>query len=190
MTIIFSFKKNESVWIACDRYITYGDIVINPKQDSKLVHMTNAIIGGAGDLTIRNHLELYVSKGEIINTEFNTKNDVMQFFINFKKYMTKVGGLGEAEHNQVQQFQNAGFIVATRENIFEVDEDCGVLEFDRFAAGGRGEEMAMALLEYFYTFKKNIDPETMTKRIMKVVYKYQNSCGGSPTLINVTETLG
>jgi ATP-dependent protease HslVU (ClpYQ) peptidase subunit len=189
MTIIIGFKKDNQVWIACDRYITYGDLIVDPKLDSKLVHMANAVIGGCGDLTIRNHLELYISKGNNYEIVLSSKNDVMQFFINFKKYLTKTAGLGEAEHNQVQEFHNSGFMVATSDRLFLVDEDCGVIEFDRFCCAGRGEEMGLALLEYFYTFKKSTKPETMVKRIMKVIYKYQNSCGGQPTLVNVTQEI-
>lgn len=187
MTIIISFKKDDNVWIACDRYITYGDMVIDPELDSKLVYLDNAIIGGCGDITIRNHLELFVTLKNNKQAKFEDKNDVMRFMISFKRYMKITAGLGEAAPNQVQQFSNTGFLVATKDKMFEVDEDCGVLEFDKFVAVGRGAEMAIALLEYLYQFRKSATAEEVTQKVLPIVYKYQTSCGGKWTLLNVTE---
>lgn len=189
MTIIFAFKKDNEIWLASDQCISDNDVVYYSKLDSKTVKLENAIIGASGDCTMRNHLELFVTLKNNLSAPFASKTDVMHFFINFKRYLSRVAGLGDAEHNQIQNLHNSDFLIATRDKMFWMDEDCGIMEFDKFVAIGRGKEMGTALLDYLFTYKKSLSPQELTSRIMKVVFKYQNTCGGKVTLTNVTNDL-
>lgn len=66
MTVIMAVKRDGEVWLGSDTRITYGNdtkVDCSIEHDSKLVFLKNAIIGAAGDITIRNYLELFVSKG-------------------------------------------------------------------------------------------------------------------------------
>ena len=65
MTVIMAIKRNNEVWVGSDTRISSGDFKIDCEieQDCKLVLLDHAVIGAAGDLTMRNLLELFVSRG-------------------------------------------------------------------------------------------------------------------------------
>lgn len=110
MTVIMAIKRNNEVWLGSDTRITCGiehKVDCEIKQDCKLILLDHAVIGAAGDLTMRNLLELFITRGSK-ETIFETKLDVVGFFLRFKKFLKRHAGLGESEQNQVQNLHNTG----------------------------------------------------------------------------------
>jgi len=189
MTVIMAVKRNDEVWIGSDTRITFGNdygIDFDTEHDSKLVLLDNAVIGGAGDVTVRNFLELFVSKGAR-ETVFETKLDVISFFIRFKKFLKRYAGLGESEPNQVQNLNNTGWIVATKNKIFEVDQDGSVLEMPKMSVIGSGCFSAMAVLEYIFIHQPKFSTPKAMARAHEIAIKHNLSCGGPQVQLNVTK---
>lgn len=191
MTVIMAVKRNDEVWVGSDTRITFGNdykLDCNVEQDSKLVLLDHAVIGAAGDLTVRNLLELFISKGGR-EAPFDTKLDVISFFIRFKKFLKRHAGLGESEPNQVQNLNNTGWVVATKTKIFEVDQDGSVLEIPDVCVIGSGSFSARAVLEYIFTHHRSFSTQKAMSRAHEIAVKQNLSCGGPQVQINVTQVL-
>lgn len=192
MTVIMAIKKDGEIWVGADRRINYDHFIVDPTQDqdSKLVHLNHAIIGGAGDITIRNFLELFVSRG--VNKEFlfSGKLSVMEFFISFKKFLKRHAGLGDADSNQVQNLQNTDWLIATRTHLFEMNEDGGILDTGNLCVVGCGQLTARPILSYLMENHPELSAEEMLRRAYKIVLRYDGGCGGDLQVVNLTKTLG
>lgn len=191
MTVIMGIKRAGEIWIGSDRRIGEGDYVIDPSEetDSKLVYLNHAIIGAAGDITMRNFLELYVSKGDHKEFPFTNKLSVMEFFISFRKYLKRQAGLGPSDSGQVQNLENTSWLIATKDKLFEMDEDGGILEHAELCAIGSGSIVARTLLEYMMDHQSNLDPALMLSRAHTHVIRRISGCGGSQIQVNVTTKL-
>ena len=190
MTVIMAVKRNEEVWVGSDTRITAGDYKIDNEieQDCKLVMLDHAVIGAAGDLTMRNLLELFISRGAK-ESLFENKLDVITFFLRFKRFLKRNAGLGESEQNQVQNLQNTGWIVATKDKIFEVDQDGAVLEIADVCVIGSGTYSARAVLDYVLTYQPKFSTSKAMFRAHEIAIKHNLSCGGNQVQINVTKLL-
>lgn len=190
MTVIMALKKDSEIWVGADSRLTAGDFPIDcpAEHDSKIVLMDHAVIGAAGDLTMRNLMELFVSKGPK-ETEFNDKLDVIAFFLRFRKFLKRHAGLGEPEQNQVQNLHNTGWLLATKNKIFEIDQDGAVLEVPQFTVIGSGTTTARAILEYMTKYQPNLSPSKTMRRAHEMATKHNLSCGGIQIQINVTKFL-
>lgn len=191
MTVIMAIKRNDEVWVGSDTRITAGidyKIDCNVEQDCKLVLLDKAVIGAAGDLTMRNLLELFVSRGAK-EASFESKLDVITFFIRFKKFLKRHAGLGDPEQNQVQNLYNTGWIVATKDKIFEVDQDGSVLEIPDVCVIGSGSSSARAILDYIFTYQPNFSTAKAMRRAHEIAIKHNLSCGGIQVRMNVTKVL-
>ncbi len=190
MTVIMAIKRNDEVWLGSDTRITSGDFKVDCKveQDSKLIVLDHAVIGAAGDLTIRNLLELFISRGAK-EAAFETKLDVVSFFLRFKKFLKRHAGLGESEQNQVQNLWNTGWVVATKTSIFEIDQDGAVLELPDICVIGSGSPTARAVLEYIFTYQPKFSTTNAMLRAHEMATKHNLSCGGPQVQINVTQLL-
>jgi ATP-dependent protease HslVU (ClpYQ) peptidase subunit len=190
MTVIMAVKRNDEVWVGSDTRISSGDFKIDYdiEQDCKLVILNHAVIGAAGDLTMRNLLELFASKGAK-ETVFESKLDVIAFFLRFKKFLKRHAGLGESEQNQVQNLWNTGWVVATKTAIFEVDQDGAVLEVPESSVIGSGCYSARAVLDYIFTYQPSFSTSKAMLRAHQMAVKHNLSCGGPQVQINVTKLL-
>jgi len=202
MTVIMALKRNGQVWLGADTRITDGDYGIDYQvsehedfhhsleMDSKLVLLDHAIIGCAGDVTMRNYLELFVSRNKNKTLPFDHKLHVIEFFIVFKKFLKKEAGLGDSGSNEVQGIHNTSWLVATPERIFTVDYDGAVLEYPVMCAVGSGTYSARAALEYMLEYQPKILPTKMLERAHEIVVRHNLTCGGNQIQINVTKALG
>lgn len=190
MTVIMAIKRNNEVWVGSDTRISSGDFKIDCeiKQDCKLVLLDHAVIGAAGDLTMRNLLELFISRGAK-ETVFETKLDVITFFLGFRKFLKRHAGLGESEQNQVQNLHNTGWLVATKTSIFEVDQDGAVLEIPDVCVIGSGSLTARAVLDYIFTYQPKFSTPKAMLRAHEMAIKHNLSCGGSQVQVNVTKLM-
>jgi ATP-dependent protease HslVU (ClpYQ) peptidase subunit len=192
MTVIMAVKRAGQVWLGSDTRITYGNdfkVDCPIDLDSKLVKLETGIVGAAGDITMRNYLELFVSKGDNAKTPLDTKLDVIEFFINFKKFLKRHAGLGDADSNQVQNLHNTAWVIVTKDRIFELDEDGGILECQDMCVIGSGAVAARSVLDYIFTHQPKLTTETALQRAHEVTVKNNISCGGEQVRINVTELL-
>lgn len=190
MTVIMAIKRNEEVWMGSDTRITSGDYGVdcNVEQDSKLVFLDHAVIGSAGDLTMRNLLELFITRGAK-EAVFETKVDVITFFLRFKRFLKRHAGLGEPEQNQVQNLHNTGWIVATKNKVFEVDQDGAVMEITGVCVIGSGGISARAVLEYVFSHQPTLSTPKAMQRAHEIALKHNLSCGGSQVQVNVTKLM-
>lgn len=191
MTVIMALKRNDQVWLGSDTRITDGEYKVDfslSGMDSKLIILNNAVIGTAGDLTVRNYLELFVSKQKKPFL-FDHKLDVIEFFIAFKKFLKREGGLGDAGYNEMQGVHNASWLVATASQIFTIDQDGAVLEHPEMCVIGSGTYTARAILEYMLQYDPKLSPFKMLSRAHEISVKHNLTCGGKQILLNVTKTL-
>jgi hypothetical protein len=189
-----ALKRNDQVWLGSDTRITDGDYGIDYEvsdsshcsleMDSKLVLLDNAIIGVSGNLTMRNYLELFVSRGKNRSMPFEGKLHVVKFFISFKKFLKKEAGLEDSGPNEGMEW-----LVATPERIFTVDQDGAALEYPVMCVIGSGTYSARAVLEYMLEYQPNLSPSKMLERAHEVTVRHNLTCGGRQIQINVTKTL-
>jgi ATP-dependent protease HslVU (ClpYQ) peptidase subunit len=187
-----AIKKDGEVWIGSDTRIVYGNdfkIDCSLEQDSKLVVLDHAVIGAAGDVNMRNYLELYISKGNKKSVKLSSKLDIIEFFINFKKFLKRHAGLGESNLNEVQNLNNTAWLIATKDKIFEFDQDGAILEVADFCVIGSGSIAARAILEYISTYQPKFSASKTMLRAHEVAVKHTLSCGGPQVQINVTKNL-
>lgn len=192
MTVIMAVKRDGEVWLGSDTRITYGNdtkVDCSIEHDSKLVMLKNAIVGAAGDITIRNYLELFISKGDNIEAPFDTKLQVIEFFIRFRKFLKRHAGLGESMMNQVQNLENTDWIVATRNKIFAYNQDGGTLEMADVCVIGSGSPSAKAALDYMRIYQSNLPIQKVLERAHKMAINNNLSCGGPQVQVNVTKVL-
>lgn len=192
MTVIMAVKRNNEVWVGSDTRITSGcdyKIDCSIEQDSKLVVTDHAVIGAAGDLTMRNYLELFITRGTNKEALFDSKLDVITFFIRFKKFLKRHAGLGEPELNQVQNLYNTGWLIATKNKIFEVDQDGAVLEITDICVIGSGGMTARAILEYIFQYQPQFSTPKAMLRAHEMAIKHNLSCGGPQVQVNVTKLM-
>lgn len=191
MTVIMGIKRAGEIWIGSDRRIGFGDYVMDPPEsvDSKLVYLDHAIIGAAGDITMRNYLELFVSKSDNREYVFDTKLSVIEFFIHFKKFLKRHAGLGGSDSGQVQIMGNSDWIIATKDKLFELNEDGGIMELDDICAIGCGQIVARTTLEYMFEYQPELDPATMLGRAHSHVVRRVSGCGGTQIVVNATAKL-
>lgn len=192
MTVIMAIKKNKEVWIGSDTRITYGidyKIDCSPEHDSKLVKLDTAIIGAAGDITMRNYLELFISRSDNASVPLTQKLEVIEFFINFKKFLKRHAGLGESEQNQVQNLMNTSWLVATKDKIFEYDQDGGIVEMAESCVIGSGAPAARAVIEYISLHQSSLSASKTMERAHEIAIKQNLACGGPQLQINVTKLL-
>jgi ATP-dependent protease HslVU (ClpYQ) peptidase subunit len=185
-------KRGGDVWLGSDTRITYGNdfkIDCAIEHDSKLVVMKNAIIGAAGDITMRNYLELFISKGDNRESPFETKLDVIEFFIRFKKFLKRHAGLGESMLNQVQNLDNTVWLVATKSKVFEYDQDGGIVEIADVCVIGSGGTSARAVLDYIFEHQPTLSVPKAMVRAHDIAVKNTLSCGGPQIQVNVTKLL-
>jgi ATP-dependent protease HslVU (ClpYQ) peptidase subunit len=196
-----ALKRNEQVWLGSDTRITDGDYGIDYQvsehedfhhsleMDSKLILLDHAIIGCSGDVTMRNYLELFVSRSKNKALPFDHKLHVIEFFIAFKKFLKKEAGLGDSGSNEVQGMHNTAWLVATTERIFTVDYDGAVLEHPEMCVVGSGTYTARAILEYMLEYQPTLAPSKMLGRAHEIAVRHNLTCGGSQILVNVTKAL-
>lgn len=191
MTIIMGVKRAGEVWIGSDRRIGDGGYYEDPSDsiDSKLVFMDHAIIGAAGAITMRNYLELFVSKSDNKEYVFDTKLSVIEFFIHFKKFLKRHAGLGGSDPNEVQNIADTDWLIATRDKLFNLNEDGGIMEMEDIIAIGSGQVVGRTALQYMKTYDQGLTAPEMLKRAHALVCSCVSGCGGEQVLVNATEKL-
>lgn len=192
MTVIMAVKRDGNVWLGSDTRITYGNdtkVDCSPEHDSKLVLLRNAIIGAAGDITMRNYLELFISKGDNVEAPFDSKLHVIEFFVRFRKFLKRHAGLGESMMNQVQNLENTDWIVATKNKIFGYNQDGGTIEYPGTYVIGSGSDSAKAVLDYIAEYQPTMSVEKTLARAHEMTTKNHLSCGGPQVQVNVTKAL-
>lgn len=187
MTVIMALKRDETVWLGSDTRITEGDYKldypVSGDMDSKLLFLKHAIIGSSGMVTLRNYLELFLTKGKNAQHPFESKLKVIEFFLSFKRFLKKEGlveGPGPIE---------AQWLVATPTQIFTVDQDGAVLEYPEMCIIGSGTYSARAVLEYMIAYQPSLSAQRMLERSHDITLRHNLSCGGKQIIINVTRRL-
>jgi ATP-dependent protease HslVU (ClpYQ) peptidase subunit len=187
MTVIMALKREGEVWLGSDTRITEGDYKldypISGDMDSKLLFLENAVIGASGMVTIRNYLELFLTKGKNAQHSFESKLKVIEFFLSFKRFLKKEGlieGAGPIE---------AQWLVATPTQIFTVDQDGAVLEYPEMCIIGSGTYSARAVLEYMIAYQPSLSATRMLERAHDITLRHNLSCGGKQMVMNVTKEL-
>jgi len=191
MTVIMAVKRAGEVWLGSDTRVTEGDFPVDMdlRQDSKLLLLKNAVIGAAGDLTMRNYMELFVTRGNNGEFPFQDKLDVIEFFLAFKKFLKKHAGLGGSDMNQVQGIHNTQWLIATRKQIFTLDQDGAILEHPEMCVIGSGTYTARAILEYIQRYQPSLPVPKMLARAHDLSIRHNLSCGGDQLQVNVTKEL-
>lgn len=191
MTVIMALKRLGEVWLGTDTRITEGDYKVDysPMMDSKVLTLQNALVGAAGELTMRNYMELFVGKDENYIHPFENKLDVIEFFLKFKRFLKRQAGLGSSDINQVQGMHNTQWLVATRSQIFTMDQDGAILEFPVFCVIGSGTHTARAILEYLTTYQPKLSPGTILSRAHEITIHHNITCGGNQIQVNVSKEL-
>lgn len=193
MTVIMALRHSGQIWISSDTRITEGDFKVdfsnNDKMDSKLLHLENAIIGAAGDLSLRNYMELFVSRLKGGAFKFESKLAVIEFFIAFKKFLKREGPSDSGTMHTQGNATDASWLVATATQIFVVDQDGAVLEYPVMAVIGSGTDTARAVLEYVLKYQPTLNVPSMLFRAHEIAVQHNLSCGGKQVVINVTKRL-
>lgn len=192
MTIIIGLKRNNEVLLCADRRISSGDLYSDSYGeegfDSKLVVASNFVIGSSGSISIRNMMELFLQKEEILNFEIESKIDVIEFFLKFKKFVHKRLGLGSPDTNSPQELHGADWLVATRDKLFEINQDFAVMDTPKVALIGSGSYIGLGAISILLEEKPELDNVSLLEKTHRVVLKHQYNCGGSPQIINATNT--
>lgn len=191
MTVIMAVKRAGEVWLGSDTRVTEGDFPVDMdlRQDSKLLLLKNAVIGAAGDLTMRNYMELFVTRGNNGEFPFQDKLDVIEFFLAFKKFLKKHAGLGGSDMNQVQGLHNTQWILATKTQIFTLDQDGAILEYPELCVIGSGTYTARGVLGYMLKYQPKLPTHVMLTRAHDLSIQQNLTCGGPQFQVNVTKEL-
>lgn len=188
MTIIAALKHEDEIWMMSDRLLTWGYTGRSDLPEfSKIVRFKNAFIGQSGTGVYGTALS-YLAEREPkrYKSAFDTRWDVLDFFIHYRTFMQEKFVLGHAKENDVPQM-NASFLVVTADKIFEVAGNRDVTEYDNFTAIGCGSEYAVGAMDALYGVLNC--PQEILQRAYQTCCKHNIGCGGEIEIINVTRAL-
>jgi ATP-dependent protease HslVU (ClpYQ) peptidase subunit len=152
--------------------------------EKKTIVLENAILGFAGDVSMQNLMEYFLSKNPQTST-FESKVDVIGLFLDFKKFLRRNAEYGRPAVSQ-QLDMNSHWTLLTKEKMYEINFDGSVIEYDDFCAIGSGAVVARAIFDYMATFQPKLSIKTMIERTHLMVCNQVPSCGGDQEIINVT----
>jgi 20S proteasome alpha/beta subunit len=81
-------------------------------------------------------------------------------------------------------------VIVTKDRIFELDQDGGIIEIPDICVIGSGSVTARAVLEYVFLHQPKTKTEVALERAHEMTVRHNLSCGGEQVRINVTELLG
>jgi ATP-dependent protease HslVU (ClpYQ) peptidase subunit len=183
MTVILGLKTNNEVWIAADSLVVADNLIVDTTKSSKLLKLSNCVIGFSGNVMFRDYFDLFANQctkqlSELL-PDNPTRHNVMMTFITFWSFIREHEARMSAEDPETYSA-----LVATPNSLYEVDFDNTVTELPRFGSVGSGGVMATGVLECLWS--RSVAPEDMLKETHKIVCTYNNMCGGTQEIINVT----
>lgn len=190
MSVIVAARYGDHMWMAADRQINWGSLSRTDQGNfSKMIRYQNAYIGYVGSILFGTALSFCAERNPaMFEAPFESRNDVLAFFMTYYAFLSKEFGLGKAANNEVGKIKDASFLVVTPQAMFQVTDNRDVTQFDNYAAIGSGSKIAYGVMYALYGSGEPL--ESILTKSVNGANAFTNNCGGEVELINVAQTLG
>lgn len=163
MTVLAAVVKNNEIVLAADRMASAWHWSYDT---SKLTNKRKMFFAGTGSCRaiqiVQTYLELPPMNED--HTEFSYMVDVAQAIGSLlKKY-------------DCEKYSASFLVVGCGASIYEIGSDLSVMEFDKFATGGCGNDFATGVLAALYD-EKGMDAESLAKKAIEIASEYSLYCG-------------
>lgn len=187
MTILVAVKKNNQVFVGADRITTFGSEYATDLVDNcKMMKLRNGYLATSGYTLIKNIIEhLSVHDNELINSRFESKTDVFQFFLKLYTELKDNYTLVDAGKDTYAGIYNS-FILVTPKSIFGVANNLSVHEYDRYVARGAGSDYSLGSLYSLYDILD--DGQELTRLALEAACQYSLYCKEPLDIIEVKES--
>ena len=151
MTILVAVKKNGRVFMGADRITTFGsEYATDLVNASKIIKLKHAYLATSGYTLIDNIVEhLYEHNHKMMESEFDSRAQVFQFFLDLYSEMKKSYTLNDTGKETYAGIYNV-FLLVTPTSIFGVSNNLSVHEYDKYAAKGAGSDYSQGTLYALY----------------------------------------
>ena len=181
MTVIAAIKRNNEVWIGADSFLGNWYAISPPTDMVKLNPLGNSMIAITGTCTFRDIIEEMSKEDKkwTITDRTSARKIGKELYLRLKEELEE-----GTVTNKEAEAESSGFIICTKDNIYEIQGDTSCLVHEEMHAMGAGWKEAVSVL--FALYDSDFSNSEVLERALKTACKLNPLCS-EPVFVRKVE---